>query len=110
MDLCFICLLTCSICWTISPIFNSQAGKYYEEKDYPNMLEAAITGFSVGIIGTILFIIATSLCDSLSTAVIYTYALPIIFTTIASIFLYNEEISLKTWFGIFLILCGLYIV
>ena len=110
MDLCFICLLACSICWTISPIFNSRAGKYYEEKDYTNMLEAGITGFSVGILGTILFIIATSLCDSLSTSVVYTYALPIVFTTIASIFLYGEVIDIKTWFGIFLILCGLYLV
>ena len=110
MDLCFLCLITCSICWTISPIFNSRAGKYYEEKDYPNMLEAGITGFSVGVIGTILFIIATSLCDSLSTSVIYTYALPIVFTTIISVFLYNEVINIKTWFGIFLIIWGLYLV
>ena len=74
------------------------------------MLEAGITGFSVGIIGTILFIIGTSLCDSLSTSVIYTYALPIVFTTILSVFLYNEVIGIKTWFGVFLILCGLYLV
>jgi len=109
MSLCFACLLCCSLCWSLSPIYNSKAGKYYEEQNHNMMIKSGITGFALGLLGTLLFIVATSLCNSLSQSVTYTYSLPIIFTTLAGVVLYGEKIGVNGWSGIFLIISGLYL-
>ncbi len=110
MDLCFICLIACSICWTLSPILYTNAGNYYTEGDYQNLFRSGGLGFIAGVVGTVLFMIASQLCNTITSSVTYTYSLPIVFTTIASIFLYGEVLEVKSWIGVFLIICGLYLI
>lgn len=108
--ICFLCLLLSSIFWTIQPIFNSRVRDHYANQDYSSMAQSLFIGFTMGLAGAAFFILATSYCDSLSKAVAYTYALPIVLSTVASIFLYNEVIGPEKWFGIILILIGLYLI
>lgn len=108
--ICFVCLLLSSIFWTIQPIFNSRVKDHYAVKDFSSMGQSLFIGFSMGLAGTLFFILATSYCESLSKAVAYTYALPIVLSTIASIFLYNEVIGPQKWLGIVFILFGLYLI
>lgn len=109
MDYCFISLILASIFWSIQPIFNARVADYYESNDYSNMGFAIASGFIFGMLGTACFIVGTKLCDSLSQSVAYTYALPIIFTSVASIIIYNETLGVRKWAGIVLILFGLYL-
>lgn len=109
MVVCFLSLLTASVFWTIQPIYNSQIVGLYEEKNYKDIGLTVAKGFGCGLLGTLFFVIANKLCDSLSTSVAYTYALPIVFTTLASKFLYNEDVGLRKWLGILVITVGLYL-
>ena len=60
--------------------------------------------------GTLIFVLSTTKCKSLSKNVTYTYAIPIILTTIISKLIYNEAISTKKGLGIGLILLGMYFI
>ena len=60
--------------------------------------------------GTCFFVLSTTKCKSLSKNVTYTYAIPIILTTILSNLIYKEEVGMKKMAGIGLILSGLYLV
>lgn len=109
MDFCFICLILASVFWTIQPIFNARVADYYESEDYSNMGTALFNGFICGMLGSAFFIAATKMCESLSKSVAYTYALPIVFTSLLSIVMYNETLGVNKWGGIVLILLGLYL-
>ena len=111
MDKCLPYLIFISILWSISPILYKRAGIYYYIKnDNFNALKYLLSGFSVASSGTFLFVLSTTKCENLTKNVTYTYAIPIILTTILSTLIYKEEISVKKGIGIGLIISGLYLV
>jgi drug/metabolite transporter (DMT)-like permease len=109
MNICYFCLFFAAIFWSISPILYTKAGKFYGTEDYNSSFFYIFCGICVSTLGTILFSYASNICNSLSQAVIFTYILPVIFTTIISIIIYNEKIHIKKIGGIFVILVGLFL-
>ena len=109
MDMCFIYLILCSILWSISPIFYKKAGEYYKKKETISALKRLIIGFSIGISGTSLFILATNSCKTLTKSVTYTYALPILLTSLYSRLLFNEKLTTNKYIGLASIIGGLYL-
>ena len=109
MNYCNMYLIICSLIWSLSPFFYKKAGIYYNNNDYSNMIRYATVGFILGGLGTFIFIKATSLCNDLSKAVAFTYALPIIFTTLVGIIIFKHTISISKIIGLFLIISGLYL-
>ena len=103
-------LILVSILWSISPILYKKAGIFYKKNDKLNALKYLLSGFSVGSAGTLLFVLSTTKSKNLTKNVSYTYAIPIILTTILSALIYKEEVSVKKGLGIGLILSGLYFV
>ena len=110
MDKCLPYLIFISILWSISPILYKRAGIYYKKNDSFNALKYLLSGFSIGSSGTLLFVLSTTKCENLTKNVTYTYAIPIILTTILSALIYKEEISVKKGIGVALIISGLYLV
>ena len=110
MDRCLPYLILVSVLWSISPILYKKAGIFYKKNDNFNALKYLISGFSLGSTGTLLFVLSTTKCKNLTKNVTYTYAIPIILTTILSALIYKEEVSVKKGLGIGLILLGLYLV
>jgi len=110
MDSCILYLVTVSILWSISPVLYKKAGIYYKDKNNLEALKYLLCGFSIGSLGTLIFVLSTTKCKSLSKNVTYTYAIPIILTTIISKLIYNEAITTKKWGGIGLILLGMYFI
>lgn len=109
MNICYLCLFLAAIFWSISPILYAEAGNFYDTEDYKSLLLYIIGGIFASTLGTILFTYASNICNSLSQAVIFTYILPVIFTTFFSITIYNEKIHIKKAMGIFIILVGLFL-
>ena len=110
MNKCNIYLLLCSILWSISPFFYKKAGEYNKKKDKLNAIKYLLTGFSIGMSGTLLFILSTSVCKTLTKSVTYTYALPILFNTIISVLYFKNTLPNKNYLGIGLIVIGLYLI
>ena len=106
MDTCIYYLLAVSILWSISPVLYKKAGIYYKNEDKLNALKYLLSGFLIGSTGTGIFVLSTTKCKSLSKNVTYTYAIPIILTTIISKLVYDERIGIKKGFGISLIISG----
>ena len=110
MDDCIPYLIAVSILWSISPILYKKAGIYYKNKNNLNAIKFLFSGFFIGSIGTMIFVLSTTKCKNLTKNVTYTYAIPIILTTMLSKLIYKEEISMKKGLGIILIISGLYLV
>ena len=109
MDKCLIYLITCSILWSISPIFYKKAGEYYKKKEKLYAFKRLLMGFSIGMSGTLLFVLATNSCKTLTKSVTYTYALPILLTTLYSKILFNEKLTTNKYIGLVAIIGGLYL-
>ena len=109
MNYCNFYLIICSLIWSLSPFFYKKAGIHYNNKDYTSTIRNAIIGFILGGLGTLLFIQATTVCNDLSKAVAFTYALPIIFTSMVSVVIFKQSISISKIIGLFLIITGLYL-
>tara|TARA_B100001778_G_scaffold158717_1_gene130450 strand:- start:181 stop:516 length:336 start_codon:yes stop_codon:yes gene_type:complete len=110
MDYCLIYLFVVSVLWSISPILYKKSGIYYKKDDKFNAVKYLLVGFLVASTGTCFFVLSTTKCKSLTKNVTYTYAIPIILTTILSNLIYKEEVGMKKMAGIGLILSGLYLV
>ena len=103
-------LFVVSVLWSISPILYKKSGIYYKKDDKFNAVKYLLVGCLVASTGTCFFVLSTTKCKSLSKNVTYTYAIPIILTTILSNLIYKEEVGMKKMAGIGLILSGLYLV
>ena len=110
MDKRFPYLIIISIFWSISPVLYKKAGIYYKKNDKFNAIIYLLLGFLVATMGTLMFVLSTTKCKNLTKNVTYTYAIPIILTTIFSTLIYKEEISVKKGIGIGLIISGLFLV
>lgn len=110
MNSCLPYLIIISILWSISPIFYKKAGIHYKNKNKTSAVKFLISGFAIGSIGTLLFVLSTTKCKNLTKNITYTYAIPIILSTVLSKLIYKEEISMKKGIGIGLIISGLYLV
>ena len=106
----YIILVTVSIYGLFHQFYIKKAGIYYKDNNNLEALKYLLCGFSIGLFGTLIFVLSTTRCKSLIKNVTYTYAIPIILTTIISKLIYNEAISTKKGLGIGLILLGMYFI
>jgi multidrug transporter EmrE-like cation transporter len=95
--------------WSLSPIFYKKAGEYYKKNEKLYAFKRLFTGFLIGMSGTFLFILATNTCKTLTKSVTYTYALPILLTTLYSKILFNEKLTTNKYIGLVAIIGGLYL-
>tara|TARA_B100000401_G_scaffold395485_2_gene304451 strand:+ start:11438 stop:11722 length:285 start_codon:yes stop_codon:yes gene_type:complete len=94
----------------MSPVIQARVPELYNEGNYSNAATYALAGFFVGLLGTLFFIVSTSLCNDLTMSVVFTYALPIVFTFILGVVFRDEEFNFYRILGVLHVLLGLYFI